>query len=185
MRVFAALPLPRAVSDGLAVALEPVRAAHRDIRWVNPDGFHVTLHFFGDVSDAQLADLKTALTDSRLKVPAFAARLGALGQFPPRGTPRVVWVALSRGGEEAASLWTVVEQVIEPLGWRRDPRGFTPHVTVGRAGRGGAAPIDPAGVAIPAAPFRLDEIVLFESVLGPGGAAYRPEARVTLEGSST
>ena len=160
-----------------------MRAAHAGVRWAAPDGYHVTLHFFGDVTERQLADLKASLADPRLKVPSFAARLGTLGQFPPRGVPRVVWVSLSQGGEEAAALWELVERVIEPLGWRRDPRGFTPHVTVGRAGRGGAEPVDPAGVALPADPFRLEEIVLFESVLGPHGATYRPEIRIALEGS--
>jgi 2'-5' RNA ligase len=180
MRVFVALPLPPATATALADALQPLRAAHTDIRWVNPDGFHITLHFFGDVSETQLADLKAALLDSRLAVPSIAARLGALGQFPPRGNPRVVWVSLSLGGEEARVLWERVEQVVEPLGWQQDPRGFTPHVTVGRAGRGGTGGLDPAGLPILEAAFRFEEIVLFESVLGKGGAIYRPEARAAL-----
>jgi 2'-5' RNA ligase len=180
MRVFAALPLPPGTSAALAAALEPVRARHGDIRWVNPSGFHLTLHFFGEVGAGQLADLERALADPRLKRHSIAARLGGMGQFPPHGSPRVVWVAISQGGEEARALWEAFEQVIAPLGWERDPRGFTPHVTVGRAGRGGAGPIESVMPSIPEAAFAFDAIVLFESVLGKDGAAYRPQTRIPL-----
>ncbi|HUJ74006.1 MAG TPA: RNA 2',3'-cyclic phosphodiesterase [bacterium] len=180
MRLFAGLPLPRPTCLSLAAALEQVRGSSTGIRWVRPEGFHLTLHFFGDVDEAQRAALVGALQDARLRRDVIHARLGALGQFPPHGEPRVVWASLAQGGDQALSLWDVFEQVVEPLGWQRDPRGFTPHITVGRAGRGGPVRLDPVNGVLPGDPFVLAEIVLFESVLGRDGAVYSPQAKVVL-----
>ncbi len=181
MRVFVALPLPAATANGLAAALEPLRAARRDLRWVNAAGYHVTLHFFGDVEGSALDALTAALQDPRLRRPSVPARLGAIGQFPARGAPRVVWAALAEGSEQGRQCFEAVQSVIAPLGWTPDPRGFTPHVTVARSGREPAQPLADLP-PLPGERFTFDEIVLFESLLGPGGAVYTPRLRIPLDG---
>ncbi len=152
------------------------------IRWVNAAGFHITLHFFGETGSDRVEELKRALADPRLGGPSIPARLGGIGQFPPGGSPRVLWVSLSSGGDEARRRWEALKEVIAPLGWQPDPRGFTPHVTVGRAGREPAGPIDASRFEVPPVDFSFSEIVLFESVPGKGGAVYSPLARAAFDG---
>ena len=182
MRVFAALPLPPAASAALAAALEPLRIALPGIRWVNAAGFHVTLHFFGELEASKVQDLRAALADPVLRGSAISTRLGALGQFPPQGRPRVLWVSLSRGAEGAKGCWDRFERAVAPLGWQPDPRGFTPHITVGRAGREPPPSVDATRFSAPALDFTFSEVVLFESVPGPGGAVYNPLERAALDG---
>ena len=82
----------------------------------------------------------------------------------------MLWVGLERGGEEMRSYWDLFEQAILPLGWAPDTRGFTPHVTVARAG---SVPLDGSfmsSVAIPGLDFLVEECVLFQSILGRAGA---------------
>ncbi len=184
MRVFAALPLPQAAAGALAAALEPVRARFPGIRWVNASGFHVTLHFFGEVEGARLDELQKVMADPGLRGPLITARLGAMGQFPERGAPRVLWVALEAGGEEARGRWEAFQQRIRPLGWQPDPRGFTPHITVGRAGREPPRAVDTTAFSAPASDFTFSELVLFESLPGKEGAVYRPLARAPFDGSA-
>jgi 2'-5' RNA ligase len=183
VRVFAALPLPPTVAAGLASAAESLRASRDDLRWVDVAGYHVTLHFFGDVDAAPLDALRGAFGDRRLRVSSFRAALGDIGQFPTRGVPRVVWASLAEGNEDARACYDLVQSVIAPLGWVPDPRGFTPHVTLARAGRNAARVLD-QHPALPSQPFSFEEIVLFESLLGSGGAVYRPLVRVPLDGTA-
>jgi RNA 2',3'-cyclic 3'-phosphodiesterase len=184
VRLFAALPLPSSAAAGLAAAVQELRSSREDLRWVNAAGYHVTLYFFGDVAAAALDALRAAFGDRCLRGSSFPAALGAIGQFPDHGAPRVVWASLAEGQERARMCWQLVQSVIAPLGWTPDPRGFTPHVTLARAGRGAVRALDRTP-PLPAQPFSFQEIVLFESVLGSGGAVYKPQVRVPLDGAAS
>ena len=118
MRVFVALPLPHAAAATLAAGLEPLRSQTTGIRWVNASGFHVTLHFFGEADSTQVDELSRALAEPGLRGPAISARLGGLGQFPPQGSPRALWVSLASGGAEARGVWQAVEKTVAALGWQ-------------------------------------------------------------------
>ena len=179
MRVFAALPLPPAVVGALHSALAPVRRAHPGLRWVTPGGFHVTLHFFGEVSEPGVAALLQALDDPALRTAAIPARLGNAGQFPPRGNPRVLWVGLERGEPEMRSYWSVFEEKISALGWTPDKRGFSAHITVARAGNSAIAGWD-RSIEVPRTDFSVEECVLFQSILGRAGAQYVPLKTIPL-----
>jgi RNA 2',3'-cyclic 3'-phosphodiesterase len=181
VRVFAAFPLPPAVASAIDGALVPLRQGYPRVRWVSVRGMHATVHFFGDISDDAVASLKSLFDeDGELRRPRIPARLGPLGQFPPRGSPRVIWAGLERGGEEMREYAELFEAKIAPLGWPPDPRGFTPHITVARAGgevlEGGWE----KGAILPPLDFFVDECVLFQSILGRAGAEYAPLARVAL-----
>lgn len=177
MRLFAALPLPRAALD----ALVPVQAALRD-RWRNlrlsgAAGMHLTLHFFGEVDDGGVRRLVELWHGQSLRGPVLPVRLGPLGAFPPRGAPRVVWVALAAGAEAVCAYQRRLAGRLEELGFRDDPRGFSPHITIARAGAAAPPPGLLEGLA---APPLLDtaftECVLFQSILGPRGPSYLPLA---------
>jgi 2'-5' RNA ligase len=180
LRVFAALPLPPAVVGSLDSALAPARRAYTGLRWVSAGGFHLTLHFFGEVTEPGVAALRQVFDDPDLRVPAIPARLGKIGQFPPRGKPRVLWVGLARGEPEMRAYWTLLEKRIAPLGWTADERGFSAHITVARAGKSAVAGGD-VMVEIPGTDFFVEECVLFQSILGRDGAQYVPLKKISLE----
>ena len=179
MRVFAALPLPAAAAGSLDSALASARRACPDLRWVSSAGFHLTLHYVGEVEEAGVTALRQAFGDPELVAPAIPARLGKVGQFPPRGNPRVLWVGLARGGEQVRAYWDLFETKMRPLGWDPDERGFSAHITIARAGRAGVGAWD-NDVEVPDADFMLGECVLFQSILGRAGAQYVPLSTITL-----
>jgi len=122
--------------------------------------------------------------DPALRRAPISTGLGGLGQFPPRGIPRVLWVALERGVEEMRAFWERFEQAIAPLGWTPDPRGFSPHVTVARPGSAALDGDWGSGVEMPALGFSIVECVLFQSVLGRAGAEYLPLKRIPFNRGS-
>ncbi len=176
MRVFAALPLPTAAAAGLAAAVEPLRRAHPRLRWVPPSAYHLTVHFFGELSDEAVDRLTRFMADPGLRVPAIPAQWGGLGRFPAQGPARVLHAVLDQGAEEARAFHDLFHGLARPLGYSAEARGFSPHVTLARVASDAPAQGWESAIRLPRSGFVITECVLFQSVLGPSGARYAPLA---------
>jgi RNA 2',3'-cyclic 3'-phosphodiesterase len=181
VRVFSALPLPPEAVAGIVSAFSGMRGLYPRLRWVGAQGFHITLHFFGEITEDRVNAVRRVLEDPELRRPPIPARLGSAGQFPPRGSPRVIWVGVEKGEREMRDYWRLFEEKIALSGFAADARGFTPHVTIARTG---STSIDSgwgAGIAVPAIDFLLGECILFQSVLGRGAVEYFSLKRILFE----
>jgi len=159
----------------------------RHVRWVDPPRLHLTLHFFGALTLAERAAVSAAL-EPTWPEPAFSLQLDGAGVFPPRGSPRVVWVGVTPR-QPIARVHAEVERRLTPLGLA-DPdsgvRPFKPHLTVGRlrretpgsVGRDLQALLVHARIEAPSS--WVDRLTLFESHLLPRGPAYHPFAEYRL-----
>ncbi len=149
-------------------------------RWVRPEGLHLTLRFLGKVPEDRLTAVRQALAGVRAT--SFRMALGGLGSFGRPGASRVVWMGLADGGEAAADLSAAVELACREAALEPEERRLRPHVTLARArARGGqAVPELPPPPELE--PWVADEIVLFESRVGPGPAEYVPLERYPLAG---
>jgi RNA 2',3'-cyclic 3'-phosphodiesterase len=184
VRVFAALPLPEPAVEEISAILAPFRRSHPQLRWVSPSAYHLTLHFFGEVDGEALSALRHVFAEPRLKRTPIAAKLGPLGQFPGGGNPRVIWIGLREDQGQLRSYWELFESTISPLGWESDKRGFTPHVTLARNSGSPVSPGWDSDARLPEHGFSVSECVLFQSILGRGGAEYVPLERITFDGGA-
>ena len=176
MRVFVALNLPDAVRRALWDATTELRDGPYPIRWVRPEGLHLTLKFLGEVEDGRQPELEGALRRSVAGAKALPLALGGFGVFPDFRRPRVVWVGIApEPGLEI--LQHRVEQEFAPLGFPTEARPFRPHVALGRAARA-ARPVDFTGLeaALGRVEFAETALVsavdLVQSTLQSGGAVY-------------
>jgi 2'-5' RNA ligase len=182
MRLFLALELPEAVARAVAELRERLRLQLRGWRWVSPHGMHVTVRFLGEVDEARDLASREAWRSAAATVPAFEIRATALGRFPERGRPRVLWVGVEEtaAGGALASLAVSLEVAARACGWPAEPRPFRPHLTLARAARDGtpdaAGPDQGPGAAV----GRVHRVVLFQSHLGPRGARYTALASFPL-----
>jgi 2'-5' RNA ligase len=203
IRVFTALPLPTPALERLEKAAGELRRRAANLRVVHPEGLHVTLIFLGELEEGPLEDVKRALADPSLAGPAIEASLGGLGQFPPRGTPRVLYCSIRQGAEAIRTLHARLREALLAewnthgtgngalSGPRKalvpawdDRRPFTPHVTVARS-RGGPVELSELEEMFRfEQPATLDRLVLFQSILKPEGAEYRPLKTVRFMGES-
>jgi len=181
MRMFAALPLPREALDALAPLRAALAARWPGLRPVRTEGLHLTLHFFGEVDDGGVQRLAGLWHDPRLRGPVLPVSFGSLGRFPERGSPRVIWIAIGRGAGPVCDYQRSLESRIAELGFREDPKGFTPHVTLARAGTTALPPDIVEGFAAVRLDFAFGECVLFQSILGPRGPTYVPLSAITFD----
>lgn len=159
---------------------EPVRAALTGLigdlaraRWTPPHQFHLTLRFIGDVSEKSLQLVGEAL--ARVQVQPFFLATEAVGRFPPRGHPAVVWAGVP-GHPHLDQLRQQVDDLLLTTGVPFELRPFVPHITVARTGDAAAGAVqqwlkthrDFAGPA-----WRVDAFHLMASTPAPSGAEHR------------
>lgn len=164
-----------------------LRPSARDVAWVAPGNLHLTLKFLGAVAEARIDAINDALTEVGVNGSPFDARIVGLGAFPSEGRPRVIWAGVKGGAPEMVELARRVDAALAALGFPRDERPFSPHVTLGRVRRPGRNPAltDALGRAS-AREFGRIRVLgtsLMRSELGPRGARYTELAQARL-GSS-
>ena len=193
MRLFVAAELPEAIRANLAAAQHALRRLPLEVRWVRPEGIHLTLVFLGEVLAARLPGIVAAL-GALDGAPARPIGLEArgLGAFPASGRPRVIWAGLAGEREALLRLQGAVAGAMRRLGFVIEERAWSPHLTLGRvqAGGGGGRG-DSARDAIRAqastsyGAFEVAAVHLFESELLPGGARYRSLQSFPLAAAGT
>ncbi len=176
MRLFVAINLPLEERDRLQRAAGVLRAAHLPVRWVQADALHLTLKFLGEVPEERAGEIESALDAAAAGYAPFELELRGLGGFPNLANPRVVWVGV-HAPPELARLAAAVEEAMADLGFPREGRAFTPHLTLGRAERDArAGQFRELGRLAAAFDFAAQvparSVDLMRSHLSPRGARY-------------
>ena len=133
MRLFAAITPPPEIRERLQRVIDQLRPASRTPRWVNPDGLHLTLKFFGDTDAAQLPAIQSALAAAASASHTATIRIHGLGYFPNSRQPRVLWAGLTASAE-LQNLAAEIQSRVGPLGFPAEAREFSPHITLARIG---------------------------------------------------
>lgn len=146
------------------------------MRWVNPELFHITLNFLGEVADDKLPNILTLLEKTRRLSPPFSIKLNRTGVFPSWRAPRVLWFGVDRQGERQ------LQEIATGLGNSQ----LTPHLTVGRV----KGALNESQVAawknqpVDLPPIGVNKVLLIKSELTRQGPHYRILAEESLKGGN-
>jgi 2'-5' RNA ligase len=189
LRLFIAVAAPPEAIAACATLIDGVRASVGDaaVRWVRPEGLHVTLRFLGATAPARVDGLVAAMAAAAEGEGPFDVGLAGAGAFPSLARPRTVWIGIVDGAPRLGALAGRLAAPLAELGWPPEGRPFRPHLTVGRT-RSTEAPARTAAEAVARAArdwrvaFRAEAIRLYRSHLGSGLARYEVLAEVPLAG---
>ena len=148
-------------------------------RWIDPDNYHMTLRFIGDVDDALAGDIASLLGQVRRR--GFELRLDGLSSFGGR-KPRAV-VAAVTPSQSVMELQAEHERLMQRVGLEPEGRKFTPHVTLARLRDSSSREVAEylsARAGFRSAPFAVSHFVLFSSRASVGGGPYVVEAAYPL-----
>jgi len=163
--------------------MAPWRDMWRMIRWEPVAKLHITLRFFGEIGDAEAELLCQAVNVAAARCTRFFAELGGGGCYPSARNPRVVWVGMSKGKEQLATVYGLLEDELEAAGFGRDPRTLSPHLTVGRI-KGAFKGPRLEGLTAPCIEFPVERLVVKQSTLAPGGSLYTDRGSYPLGGKT-
>lgn len=166
-RLFTGIELPEDVIERLSMMRAGLSGAH----WTDPDNYHITMRFAGDISDAEANLFADALAG--VSFDSFDIELSGLGSFGGN-KPRAIWAGV-KPSPELAILQKAHERAARLAGLPPERRNFVPHVTLARPRN-----VSPFSVAeylashggFLTAPFEVSRFVLFSSRPNQGGGPY-------------
>lgn len=176
MRLFVALNLPRQERQRIHKEASALREQELPVRWVEPDHYHLTLKFLGEVRQDRVERIDAVLARIADGNARFSVDLGGFGAFPTIRRPRVLWL----GVEPSPALRCLkqdVEWALAEVGFERETRAFHPHLTLGRVdkedGAGAFRGLDEltASMAYEGS-FEVKSVDLMRSHLSRSGARY-------------
>lgn len=105
-----------------------------DLKLVEPKNIHVTLRFLGNIT-LKIAE-KIFEEMKKVQFTPFDVRIHGLGAFPNPRYPRVLWAGIIEGAEQLQNICNQLEPRLHSLGFKLDPKGFSPHLTIARVKSG-------------------------------------------------
>jgi len=186
IRSFIAVGVPPEKAGKLRTTLDQLRSADPGVKWVNPDGFHITLKFLGGIEKERLSLVWSSVRDALDGMRRFQMSFRGIGVFPSLNRARVVWAGVADGAQELRELAARVEQVCAKHGFEREKRPFAAHLTLGRARQVGVSPelaaLMKRLVEVELGKADVNSVQLLRSELTPQGAIYHEMEHKQLMG---
>ena len=175
---------PLVLPSGLCERLIALGGGLLGARWVPEENMHLTLRFIGEVLESSFDDIAIAL--SGINVPAFDLTVMGVGHFERTHRPTMLWAGVESNAY-LTQLHDRIESALRRIGLKTENRKFHPHITLARLDE----TVSPERVAgflrvnslFRAAPFRVEQFVLFSSALGRSGPSYHAEVKFPLVGA--
>ncbi len=189
IRAFVAIELSDELREELKNAQRKLRGAPGSefIRWVVPSNIHLTLKFLGSVDTARVPEITAALIRGASDTPRFHLVARGMGCFPNTRRPNNVWVGLEGDLPPLLRLAGRIEEACAALGFEREGRAFSPHLTLGRVRRE-ARPSERAELGQMIEDLQramyggipVDAVRLIQSDLRPSGPIYTVLEKIPL-----
>ncbi|MBN2423777.1 MAG: RNA 2',3'-cyclic phosphodiesterase [Calditrichaceae bacterium] len=177
IRCFFAIALPAELKARIDEYIKELKTFNPEIKWVKADSIHITLKFLGNIRP-ELAE-KSALQAMEIGgcIPDFKIQINTTGAFPDKRRPRVIWLGIQSVPQQPLyELNEKLENLSEPLGFEKENRRFSPHLTLGRIKQLGnytqmwkyieENPFEQSE-------FAVNEFLLMRSFLKQSGAEYK------------
>lgn len=187
IRSFIAIELAGSVTARAKGLVEKLKTPGVDVNWMSPGHMHLTLKFLGNVADGDIPEICQVVGKAVGEIEPFEIICRGLRSFPTLEEIRTLWIGIEQGIDELRELQAAVDEALKrEMGFAKEARGFTPHLTIGRV-KGGT----PEGLAELAAKLEqlsdydadlsvVEEAVIFASFLGRSGPRYEALAHCPL-----
>ncbi len=135
-------------------------------RVVSPELYHVNIKFLGEITEKQAEKVLSALKSLSREFQPFETSFQGIGQFPPKGRPRVLYVPVH--SPQLEKMAKKLEETLAEEGFEKEKRKYVPHLTICRLKSGSPElpPLEKITVSI-------NNVELKRSILTPEGPIYK------------
>ncbi len=172
MRTFIAIEIPENIQYIVGEYIESVRELIPHVKWVKPENLHLTIKFLGEITESDLKRVNECITRTSAEYEPFVMGLSDIGFFPRREKPKVLWLGADGGEDILLGLFHDMEHCLEEIGFDRETRTFSPHLTIGRVRRYVETNVPEQLPEFKTTSFGVKSIAVIKSTLTPSGPIY-------------
>lgn len=175
-RLFTGVEIP----PDVALDLDMMRGGVIGARWLDPENYHITLRFIGDIEVGLAREIAYELEGVAAR--PFQLRLKTIDTFGGNKPHSII--ASVEESPELRRLQAIHERICQALGLDAEPRKFTPHVTLARLRDPDLSSVHrylASHSLYKSRLFEVDRFVLFSSRPSRGGGPYAVEEAYALE----
>ncbi len=148
---------------------------HESIKWVEQDNLHLTLKFFGETPVDQIDLIVSVLSESINSQQKFSLNIENIGVFGSSYQPKLIWAGIENA-DVLKCLWESIQQQLKMIDYGSGRQNFVPHLTLGRIrslnDKSLFQQIIKKHKSNKFQTFKVDRVILYESVLKSGGAVH-------------
>lgn len=183
IRTFICVEIPEAIKERIALLQREMRQTDAQVSWAKPENIHLTIKFLGNVAQSKIQPVCRAVERAAASIEQFEIEIAGAGCFPSPRNARVLWVGLAELPGALKRLHASVEDELAREGFPREPKRFSPHLTIARIrSLHGAGLLAEQLIARSFEPesFTAREVIVMRSDLKPTGSIYTPLAVIPL-----
>ena len=187
IRSFIAIPLAPEVRRAAIRLIKRLSNPDDGIKWVPTDNLHLTLKFLGEVDNTEVPRVCDVLCEVCEAHEPFELNFFGTGGFPDIERPRVLYAGVEDPSQSLTQIVMDLERELAELGFKPEPRDYTPHLTLGRTKSGSRRATSEVierlkgDQSTQLGSMRVDKVHLFASFLDKGGPTYQIMDTVSLE----
>lgn len=173
-RCFLAIELSESIKKETLDFVVKIKSQYPNFRFIPPENWHLTLHFFGSISLAQIERIKDMLPKVLEQAQSFPLFLEGMGAFPSQSKARILWLGVSGDDSKLLNLKKQIDSGLQKMRFEIEKRSFHPHLTIARLK--GERPVVISNLPVGFRTKTVDSVrnvTLFESQLSSGGASYQ------------
>jgi 2'-5' RNA ligase len=188
-RTFIGIDISDTIRENATAMQKELAKTGAEVKWATPESMHITLLFLGDVDDRELHAICKSVKEVAASEPPFALRVAGVGAFPTPRRPKILWCGITDGADPLQRLNAALEEQMLELGcYRKEERGYTPHLTLGRVkGDSGSLTLAaeiPKRLAWDGGTTTIDEVLIYSSEMERDGPVYTVIGRAPLGAKS-
>jgi RNA 2',3'-cyclic 3'-phosphodiesterase len=130
MRSFIGINFSSETKEDLGKVQRQIKGHAAKGRFKHVDNFHITLKFLGEIENHQSEEIAKKLEEIAGKQKSFELMLQDIGQFKGREKIRTLYIGLGGNIDALKRLNEDTEAAMELLGFKKEARPYTPHVTI-------------------------------------------------------
>lgn len=179
VRLFVACEIPEDVKQTIGGVIETLRGrSGTAVRWIRPEGVHVTLKFLGEVPVKKLPAINLAVQAAVGGHSPFDLEFANIGTFGGREGLRIMWVGIAGDVLRLEALVRSMNAAMAVVGFEPERRPFRPHLTLGRVRdeiptrQRAEIEVAVGKMAVPPRSWRTTQVSLMRSHFTPRGVTY-------------
>jgi RNA 2',3'-cyclic 3'-phosphodiesterase len=172
MRTFIAVEVPKDVQRVVGDYIDSIKEIVHNVKWVEPQNLHFTIKFLGEVKNSDVKSIKDCVSHVASEFSPFAMGLSGTGFFPSEYRPKVIWIGADGGEDTLLDLYQDMERCIENIGFDREAKTFSPHLTIGRVKKFKNVDVPEGFPDFEPVMFNVSGLAVMKSTLTPDGPIY-------------